>query len=321
MSATKPLAGKKNLLLCLDAFGTLFTPSTPIPIAYAQAAARHGINVGNTKDPKEVGSSFKSAFKKASQENPNYGKANNMGAEKWWANVIEDTFRPFLTPDQCVPPALTQELLRRYSSKKGYELYKDVRGFFNMLRGARPDSPSGIWPWNRTVVGIITNSDDRVPGILSSLGVIVSPRRYGVEAREEVGTRVKKKDVDFTVLSYDVGFEKPDRRIFAAAEELLASTLDDTNSSSTTPASSFEKLYVGDDIAKDIYGAEDAGWSSVLLTRDGIDNQGYGLKVSEEDVEGRGKRTVTKLGNLSDLCAWRPREHPEASPVRYVQVR
>jgi hypothetical protein len=84
---SKPLPTKKNLLLCLDAFGTLFTPSIPIPIAYARAAARHGIHIPITEHPTEVGKRFKEAFKKESQENPNYGKATGMGAEKWWGNV------------------------------------------------------------------------------------------------------------------------------------------------------------------------------------------------------------------------------------------
>ncbi|KAG9192753.1 hypothetical protein G6011_11487 [Alternaria panax] len=329
---TKPLVEKKNLLLCFDAFGTLFTPSKPIPVAYAQAATRHGINVGDTENPSEVGSSFKSAFKKASHENPNYGKATEMGAKKWWSNVIEDTFKPFLHEGQPFPPALTQELLRTYSSQSGYNLYGDVLPFFRLLRSTRALSNSsgspGIWPWERTVVGIITNSDDRVPSILRSFHLRTSYRRYGLETQGNVDTGSRKgrtPHVDFTVLSYDVGFEKPDRRIFAAAEEMLASTLESTGSGSDAPASSFEKLYVGDDLTKDVFGAEDAGWSSVLVERNGINDQGYGLKVSEEEFERegevRGKRTVTKAGSLVDLCAWRPGRGPEASPLRYVYTK
>lgn len=79
---------KPNLLLCLDAFGTLFIPSTPIPAVYAQAAARHGIDCGGDKDASEaVGASFKKAFKAQSKQNPNYGKAAGLGPSKWWGNV------------------------------------------------------------------------------------------------------------------------------------------------------------------------------------------------------------------------------------------
>ncbi|RYN41817.1 hypothetical protein AA0113_g4665 [Alternaria arborescens] len=315
------MSGKKNLLLCLDAFGTLFHPSKPIPKAYAQAAARHGINVGDTRTIHEVGSSFSSAFKKASQENPNYGKATGMGARTWWSNVIEDTFNPFLSAGQPFPPALTEELLRTFSSSSGYDLYPDVLSLFRVLRAhSERKKPSAVWPWDRTIVGIITNSDDRVPDILNSLNVKTSFRRYvpGAQKNKEEQHRNKQiDDVHFTVLSYDVGFEKPDRRIFTAAEEMLALTLDSTGSSSDTPASSFEKLYVGDDLTKDVFGAEDAGWSSVLVKR----SEGYGLKLSEEECEREGetggKRTVSTVGNLMDLCAWRPGKD-ETSPVRYV---
>ena len=30
---------------------------------------------------------LRTAFKKESKQNPNYGKATGLGAEKWWSNV------------------------------------------------------------------------------------------------------------------------------------------------------------------------------------------------------------------------------------------
>jgi hypothetical protein len=88
MQATRPLfAAKKHILICLDAFGTLFTPRVPIHVAYAKAAAQHGIECGDTETGSEVNSRFKVAFKNESERNPNYGKASGLGAEKWWGNV------------------------------------------------------------------------------------------------------------------------------------------------------------------------------------------------------------------------------------------
>ncbi len=81
---------KKNLLLCFDAFGTLFTPSVPVPKAYAAAALRHGIKCGDVDSPEAITSvtaQFKPSFKHESARNPNYGKATGLGAEKWWSNV------------------------------------------------------------------------------------------------------------------------------------------------------------------------------------------------------------------------------------------
>lgn len=87
MFPTRAQAAKKNLLLCFDAFGTLFKPNSPIPRAYAQAAIRHGLRCNSQDAEVEVGKQFKKAFKEQSAKNPNYGKANGLGAEKWWGNV------------------------------------------------------------------------------------------------------------------------------------------------------------------------------------------------------------------------------------------
>jgi hypothetical protein len=97
---------------------------------------------------------------------------------------------------------------------------------------------------------------------------------------------------------------------------MLNETLHSTGSHSII--SDYEKLYVGDDLTKDYFAAQDAGWSSVHLQRDGKDNQGYGLRVAEEETEDGERRTVERVGSLVDLCAWRPGERRKESPVRYV---
>ncbi|KAH6858871.1 haloacid dehalogenase [Alternaria rosae] len=345
MSPWKPMPQRKNLFLCLDAFGTLFTPSKPIPVSYAQAALRHGINIGNPNNPTQVSSSFKSAFKRLSSEHPNYGRATGMGAEKWWAKVIKETFTPFLSPNQAFPKYLVPELLHTYSSRKGYTMYPDVLPFFRMIRHMkthqiRHGAHHGLWPWEKTIVGIITNSDDRVPGILSSFGVNMSPERYpGISDRrsgadvDAPGSKGEEYDIDFTVLSYDVGAEKPDRQIFAAAEDMLDKKLKGVSfGDGIKPGvEEFEKLYVGDDLYKDVFGAQDAGWSSVLLERDAnaLGGQGYGFKMEDKGEE-RGEageaigqnRLVPHVGSLLDLCAWprRPAQR-EVSPVRYVYIK
>jgi len=334
-----PIPQKKNLFLCLDAFGTLFTPTKPIPITYAEAALKHGIAINTPESATQVSSSFKSAFKQLSSKHPNYGRATGMGAEKWWAKVIKETFTPFLYPNQTFPKYLVPELLHTYSSRKGYTMYPDVLPFFRMIQymkshRRRHGASHGLWPWDKTIVGVITNSDNRVPGILSSFGVNMGPWRY-FDTETPVPTD-GGYDIDFTVLSYDVGVEKPDRRIFAAAEEMLhhklkATFLDsDEDSGEDIRAEEFEKIYVGDDLYKDVFGAQNAGWSSVLLARDAdaLGGQGYGLKMEEKEEEtGEAgevisqNRLVPHVGSLLDLCAWprRPQRH-EISPVRYVYV-
>lgn len=67
-----------------------------------------------------------------------------------------------------------------------------------------------------------------------------------------------RDDIDFVVLSYDVGVEKPDRKIFDAARELSAIGSD------LEPG---ECLHVGDDFVKDVQAAEAAGWKSLKVDR------------------------------------------------------
>ena len=116
-------------------------------------------------------------------------------------------------------------------------------------------------------VGIITNSDDRVLSILSSLGLSVNPRRYGTNTSStESGVPVsanknETSNIDFLTLSYDVGFEKPSRGIFDAAKQLgnLGMSHDDR----------IRYIHVGDDLDKDLNGAQQAQWEGLLLHRGG----------------------------------------------------
>lgn len=147
----------------------------------------------------------------------------------------------------------------------------------NRQSPTEPDSP---WPWDVTVCGIISNSDDRVTSILSSLGLTVRPRTVTDPEPTRDGEGDVNEDVSFTVLSYDVGAEKPDRRMFSAAEQLCHSTLASGRYLSSTSSGhskretlsslmNYTRLHVGDDIRNDVLGAQLAGWNSALLDRAG----------------------------------------------------
>lgn len=196
--------------------------------------------------------------------------------------VIRNTFTPFLKPQQEVPPRLITELLQQYSTKKAYKIYRDVKPFFFRLRRFEYGKSA-----RKVVVGIITNSDDRVPGILQSFKLKVNsnhlppapnqPVDRAKEVAEESGAASPEKvmklpkhepgydDIDFVILSYDVGHEKPDRRIFDAASSALSNLLAEQNSQ--LKEEEFLKLYVGDDLEKDYKGAVAAGWHAALVDR------------------------------------------------------
>lgn len=82
---------KRNLLICFDAFGTLFKPNRPVEEQYAAVAHKFGVGVDpdgtNTFNSADVRASFRNAFKHSAKEYPNYGRAVGMGATAWWTNV------------------------------------------------------------------------------------------------------------------------------------------------------------------------------------------------------------------------------------------
>jgi FMN phosphatase YigB (HAD superfamily) len=121
-----------------------------------------------------------------------------------------------------------------------------------------------------------------VPDVLNSLGLKVSPLRYGAE-HAVVAKGSVNWDVDFSVMSYDVGVEKPDRRIFEAAEEMAGSLADFKGEEGE--AVEWEKVYVGDEYKKDVVGAVEAGWKAVLID-EGASSQKDGLIWRDDDQPG-----------------------------------
>ncbi|KAK5680287.1 hypothetical protein LTS10_007214 [Elasticomyces elasticus] len=285
---------KRNLLLCFDAFGTIFKPKQPIAQQYGDVARSLGLR-GFTDE--QVEASFKVAFKQESKENPNFGKANGMTPSRWWEKIIRNTFRPLMVgPDAKLHQELAPRLLYRFSSEEAYDLLPGVLPF---LQDLRTNPPSGI---ERIAVGIITNSDDRVPSVLTSLGLHVSPLVYGSDAaKSRPSPDETTYDIDFTVMSYDVGHEKPDRRIFEAAEGLLATL----PAADGTSPDAWAKVYVGDEHGKDVVGARNAGWHSVLLNEASSDVPD-GVRQLDEQTSGDllhdlkdGPVGIASFGNLA----------------------
>lgn len=161
------------------------------------------------------------------------------------------------------------------------------------------------WPWDRTIVGIITNSDDRIPGILSSFGLIVSPRRAGdadLSTQNADVDAAGEEDVSFVVLSYDVGASKPDRAIFDAAKQIGTELFAKVDGAE---AEGFEMLYVGDEVEKDALAAEDAGWGALLVDREGRSREQF--TDGRQIVTGaQGERKFDVVHDLTALSSWRP---------------
>ena len=252
------------LLVTLDAFGTLYRPRQSIPVQYLAVAKACGLHIN--ADTKDFGQCFKSAFKENYSRSPNYGKGTGMRPQEWWANVVTDTFRPLVKGEGKIPESLPDSLFHHFSGPKGYEPFPDTMPFFRQMRQWRQNlgPESGI---AKIVVGVLTNSDPRVAGVLKSLGVMVGDGRH-----HDV-----RNDLDFVLTSYEIGHEKPSSDAFAAVEQIARVTL---GLSKLPDESSCEliaggiKVHIGDDLHQDYWGAmrSGRGWDAILLDREtGVD--------------------------------------------------
>lgn len=129
---------------------------------------------------------------------------------------------------------------------------------FQKIRALRQSAIKSSIMCSKLEIGIITNSDHRVPSVLAELGLHVGHRRYGTSTHVSDLEDSSQVDINFVVMSYDVGIEKPDRRIFDIARQL------GSNGQVIEP---YECLHVGDHIQQDFLGAQAAGWNSLLLSR------------------------------------------------------
>ncbi|VUC20799.1 unnamed protein product [Clonostachys rosea] len=297
---------RPNLLLCFDAFGTLFKPKGSVAQQYAEIARQCGMA---SITERELETHLGTAIKTEMKQNPNYGKATGLGATKWWTNVIENTFTPMIPRGQNLPKDLAPKLLHRFSSDEGYEAQAHLTTMFKTLRN---DDTRRLF--EKIVIGVITNSDDRVPSILSSFNIKVSPLRYGAEVDPTGSPKTDPEppnDIDFHCISYDVGVEKPDGLIFKAAELMLAQiiTMREKASPSAFQAKvdTWRKIYVGDEYVKDIVGAQNAKWNPVLLD---IDHESDERIPSLEDNTAADiddlfkKHPVVRVHSLGQLADW-----------------
>ncbi|RAH39702.1 putative haloacid dehalogenase-like hydrolase [Aspergillus brunneoviolaceus CBS 621.78] len=295
-----PTPGKsRTLLLTIDAFGTIFHPREPVPQQYASAAHKFGLP-RSTVTPNRLQSAFKAVFKAQSKAHPNYGRAQALrgeygGPRQWWEEVIRGSFARVLdapssataaadssspTPtNSTVPDVLVQHLLDRFACQDGYALDANADAFFTRLRHIKR-TRTRLGPFDRVVVGVVSNSDDRVPAVLESLGLRVgmcradqdvsSTRLPGFEMRGRDESRVNNEagderiyDLDMVITSYAAGAEKPSAVIFEVARRQAMKLVGASEDGSDT--SEWTCVHVGDDYDKDYRAAIEAGWKAFYI--------------------------------------------------------
>jgi putative hydrolase of the HAD superfamily len=186
---------------------------------YAEVLARHGIAL----DPAAVLATLPSVWQQLSCAAPAPADrfvAHPGGPRGWWHRYLMRLCELLDAPPPS--PFAAAELYDRFAQAEAWHVYPDVEPTLAALagRGFR--------------LAVVSNWDHRLPLVLARLGLV----RYFAAI----------------VFSSLVGFEKPDRRIFARALAELG-----------TPAAA--TLHVGDSPREDVEGALAAGLQAVLLDR------------------------------------------------------
>ena len=165
------------------------------------------------------------------------------------------------------------------------------------------------------VVGVLSNSDERVERVLRGLGVSVggAEEPHSGNERNGGGDRNGEVDIDFVLTSWESGHEKPSPLAFEAAVQRARTVLKTSRSASAAssiasttakPAEGNEdvsmiQLHIGDDLCTDYDGALAAGtgWSSLLLDREGT----LDLHLHRGEDAGDGAhRPIQRIRRLTD---------------------
>ncbi len=204
-----------------DAGSTLIYPDPPVGEVYADALRRRGVPAGN----EAVQNRFQAVWREARAERPvgsiEYGMTAGK-ARAWWRGIVRDSLEPFGTVDDF--DAMFEELWEHFARADAWSIYEDVQPTLDRLEGMGKR------------LGLISNWDVRIEKMLSDLGLA--------------------RRLEFRIVSYQVGVEKPDPTIFRSALNLCGRPPE-------------RALHIGDSYREDYLGALSAGMRAVWLCRDG----------------------------------------------------
>ncbi|HTS19648.1 MAG TPA: HAD-IA family hydrolase [Verrucomicrobiae bacterium] len=188
-----------------DVGGTLIDPHPSVGAVYASVARRYGIN----KTPDEMERAFGRVW--AEMKRPGL----TVSEKAWWRELV---FRVLQQENE----ACFEELYDAFARADAWRVYPDVE---DALRQARV---RGLH------VGVISNWDGRLRGLLEKLGLSAY--------------------FDSMTVSCDIGAEKPAAAIFQAALRAAGVGVE-------------EAIHIGDSYEHDVRGAEAAGLRSMLIDR------------------------------------------------------
>lgn len=204
-----------------DAAGTLFTVKGSVGEIYAQLAREHGKEVSTADLETGFGRSF---ARTPAMAFPGVRPEHIPELEKqWWRDLVQNVFAPLGPFPQFA--AYFEALYARFARPESWQLYPETLETLTALQH------QGF------LLGIISNFDSRLFGLLEGLGIA----RFFASV----------------VISAQVGAAKPAQEIFTHALTLHHLQSD-------------EALHVGDSYEADVVGAKAAGLLPVFINRHGM---------------------------------------------------
>jgi putative hydrolase of the HAD superfamily len=203
-----------------DAGNTILYPDPPVGQVYAAALQRAGVSAPVHAVQARFEKVFSTHPRPANPASPDTDCAGAM--RDWWKQIVRETFAPFGTVDGF--DELFDGLWEHFAVGSAWKLYEDVLPTFESLRGSGRS------------VGLISNWDARLEGILDELDL--------------------RTQLDWKVISYEVGAEKPDAAVFRRALDMCGLPPD-------------RVAHIGDSYLDDVVGARNAGMHAVWLQRNG----------------------------------------------------
>ncbi|KAF3162168.1 hypothetical protein TWF788_002142 [Orbilia oligospora] len=216
------------------------------------------------------------AFKELSKSHPNYGyHTEGMTPRIWWDEVTKRTFTPLL-PTLTVtkyPTNLAEALWTHFCTDKGYSIFdgtipflwniKDLKAVATRTREGQAD-----WKYRTITIGVISNSDARVAGVLSSMGIAITHRAMSQDGE------LKKR--------------KAKNSLRRQGSKLVKSL-----------RKGWDWYHVGDNKEEDVAGAYEAGGVGILFDRN--KEIGETETIVEGSEEGIGYKAMV-IGDLREVA-------------------
>ena len=196
-------------------------------------------NVASIYGVKELSANFPSVYSKLKLEHPNYGKNTGISAKQWWQIMITEVFKPIKLSDDVV-----EAILDRFGSCEAFFVYPDL---IALLKGIRQKYPDVIF-------GVISNADPYAGDVIKSFGL--------------------DKYFDGNIyLSYDVGFSKPDQKIYEYALDDILNRFPDLIKNCSKDEFKQFCWHIGDEKINDMEGPAKTGLVGILIDR--VNKYGY----------------------------------------------